>query len=483
MKYTKKIKVIAPLALIFVMIFSCTVWLRNNKNTQFQISADGTPPAITTTNTCGMDISLVIDTSNSITVDQMTQMKTAVKGIVDAFAPNSANFSIVSFNTVAKIELAFTDDSAQVKSKIDSLAPVVGSNTNWQDALIKSSSTFDPRPTKGNLIILASDGVPNEYYDGAILKNSYDAALAAAVVVANTIKAGNTKILGLAIGSEANVDNFKQVTGPNVSPSPVPMGVTTDIITTDFSTMSTSLANLYSSMCSSTITIQTQIDTNNDGVADIDGGTANSLLSGFGFSLTGPTSSPALSTDQTGSHQYTALSDGAYSVTETPKNGYFLSSIKCTQNSALAGVVDIPNHKVSSLSITKGDNAYCIFLHNAQTPQIGLSVSVSPTGVPIGGGDITFSYTVNNPSSVPLSQVGITDKQCPAVAYVSGDVNSDKMLQNTETWQYTCSRSTTMALTSDALVTGYYNGVPVTALGSASVTIIPAGPPMTGGQK
>ncbi len=53
--------------------------------------------------------------------------------------------------------------------------------TNWQDGLAKGFGTFDPRPSKPNLIIFASDGNPTEPGTDA-------EALAAAVKEANKIK-------------------------------------------------------------------------------------------------------------------------------------------------------------------------------------------------------------------------------------------------------------------------------------------------------
>ena len=411
-------------------------------------------------------------------------MKSALNSFVDSFLPSTpTQFSLITFSNSATVKQAFTSDPAVMKTMINSTT--VGGSTNWEDGLLKAKSSFDPRPSKGNLILFASDGSPNVYNnaDGtSVVYSDASNALPKAITVANTIKADGTKIIGLAIGSNADIANFKTLIGPNVSPNPVPMGITTDIISTDFSTMSTSLSSLYSSMCSSTIVVQNQIDTNDDGVADVNGSAVNPLLAGTGFSLSGPTNSPKLSTDQTGTLQYASLTDGSYSITETPQDGYTLSGISCKQNNAAVGTVDLINNSVSGLPITRGDNAYCTFLNKSKTLRIGLSVSASPTGVPIGGGNVTFSYTVTNPSSVSLSQVNVSDKQCSPVARTSGDANNDNILQNSESWTFTCSRFTSSAITSDALATGFYGTQQVTAPGSASVSIVPAGAPRTGRQ-
>ena len=484
MNIKRRLKIIGPITFVFVLALTSAVWLRSSETTLFEISADSTPAAVTTFNTCGMDIALVMDLSDSITTDKLTQMKTAMNSFVDSFLPSTpTQFSLITFGDTATIKQVFTSDPALIKAAINS-ATTSGS-TNWEDALLKAKASFDPRPAKSNLIVFASDGSPNVYNSttgtGIVVTDASN-ALPKAVTVANTIKADGTKIIGLAISSGADINNFKTLIGPNVSPTPVPLGTTTDVIATDFGTMSTSLSNLYSSMCSSRIIVQNQIDTNDDGTPDIDGSAANALLAGTGFSLTGPTSSPKLSTDQTGTIQYASLLDGSYTVTETPQSGFTLTSIKCTQNNAPVGTVDMGAYSVSGLTITRGDNAYCVFLNKSRTLQLGLSVSASPTGVPIGGGNVTFTYNVSNPNSDSLTQVNVTDKVCAPVTRVSGDVNNDNTLQNTESWTFTCSRSTNAALTSDALATGFSNGQQVTATANASVSIVPSGPPSTGKQ-
>lgn len=480
MKFNRTFKIAVPLALAFLFIIGGAIWLKTSKTTSFEIGADSAPAAVTTFNTCGMDIALVMDVSDSITADKLSQMKSALNSFVDSFLPSTpTQFSLITFGDTATIKQQFTSDPAVIKAAINSAS--TGGATNWEDALIKAKASFDPRPTKGNLVLFASDGSPTVYNDtSGIVTTDAQNALPKAVTVANSIKADGTKIIGLAIGATADINNFKTLIGPNVSPSPIPMGLTTDVISTDFSSMSTILSSLYSSMCSSRIIVQNQIDTNGDGTADIDGSEANDLLAGTSFSLNGPTSSPKLSTDQSGMLQYTSLTDGSYTVTETPKDEYIISSIKCTQNNADTGTVDLSTGTVSGISIARGDNAYCVFVNRARSLQIGLSVSVSPTGVPIGGGNVTFSYNVSNPSSVPLSKVNVADAQCSSVSFVGGDSNSDQILQNTETWRYTCSRLVSSALTNNASVTAYYGTQQISASASASVSIIPAGPPNTG---
>lgn len=533
MNFNRKLKILAPLTFVFILAITGTFWFKNNKATKYEISADtvcdagmyfdgnscrhlddhhgpncingysfdgnncvyengsnnpstSNPPSIDTVNTCGIDVTIVMDMTGSMSDSERTTMKTAMKNFVDAFVSTPTQFSLVTYGASATVAESFSmNNGAIIKTKIDAATVPTENGTNWEDALIKAKSTLIPdlRPNKSNLVLFASDGEPN-MSAGNPYNGSGSQAISAALVVANEIKAmPNTRLIGIAIGADSGgINNFKTIAGNVVSPNDVPIGPTTNVISSNFSGIAASLFSLFSSMCNDAIVVQAQVDTDGDGDADIDGGIANSTLSGFGFSLAGPSNMSARLTTSSGLFQYTSLSVGSYSITETPKEGYSLSSIDCTQGGATVGNENLSTKTVSNIPISLTTNAYCTFINKltpeaAAVPKIGLSVSASPTGLPIGGGRVTFTYTVSNTSSVALTNVSVSDKQCSPVTRVSG---SGSTLQGGESWQYTCSRTTTTALTSDATVTGYYNGVAVSAPGSASVSIVPSGPPKTG---
>ncbi len=96
------------------------------------------------------------------------------------------------------------------------------------------------------------------------------------------------------------------------------------------------------------------------------------------------------------------------------------------------------------------------------------SIVVEKTGPEyVASGDaIAYEYVVTNTGDVPLSDVSISDDKCSEVAYVSGDTDSDNLLDLTETWNYTCSMTPewifNTTLTNRATVTGHYNQQEVT---------------------
>jgi len=79
--------------------------------------------------------------------------------------------------------------------------------------------------------------------------------------------------------------------------------------------------------------------------------------------------------------------------------------------------------RISIVKSTNGDDA-----NSAPGPYI------------LVGDAVTWTYTVTNTGNVPLGSINVTDDQ-PGVtpAYVSGDTNTDGLLDLTETWIYTAS--------------------------------------------
>lgn len=91
--------------------------------------------------------------------------------------------------------------------------------------------------------------------------------------------------------------------------------------------------------------------------------------------------------------------------------------------------------------------------------------------LPIGGGSVTYTETITNPGTVPLSAVSITDDKCNPVTYVSGDTNEDELLDPTEAWVYTCETELTATTTNTAVAGGRGNGITVRDFAIATVVV------------
>ena len=297
-------------------------------------------PNPTLSSSCGIDMILVIDSSASIDNTELTQMKTAFKGFVDAFLPNTpTQISVIEFDTTAHTFYNYSNTPATIKSEID--AAVSDGYTNWEDALIKSYNMLGTgRNTKPHLVVFASDGNPNRIDGGTSATES--AAVAAAVTRANQIKLGGTRIITLGIGNDLNPANLQAISSADAYYS------------TDFATLAQTLAALADDLCGGTISVKKLVDGN--------------PASGWTFtaSVTGGTPTPTSSTtDGTGFIDPVFKIDipgasATASVTETPQGGYPFVSASCiNQNQQSVG--SCLNGACTGITIGKNDAIYCEF--------------------------------------------------------------------------------------------------------------------------
>ena len=85
---------------------------------------------------------------------------------------------------------------------------------------------------------------------------------------------------------------------------------------------------------------------------------------------------------------------------------------------------------------------------------IAVDKVANPTALAFGGGTVVFTYTLTNPGEHALGDIEVTDDMCSPVAYVSGDANVDSILQTSETWIFTCTKSVTVTETNTATAHG-----------------------------
>jgi hypothetical protein len=115
------------------------------------------------------------------------------------------------------------------------------------------------------------------------------------------------------------------------------------------------------------------------------------------------------------------------------------------------------------------------------TPMIHIvKVPSRLTPFPVGGGYVTYTYTVTNPSTIALNTVTVTDDKCAPVSLVSGDTNLNGLLDPTESWIYSCGATITTSTKNTATATGHANGYTTTDLAVATVLVSAPGLPKTG---
>lgn len=357
---------------------------------------------------CGLDIALVLDNSSSIDIDELPVMKSALHDFVNAFLPATpTQFSVTSFNTTATVVQSFTDDAATVNSAIDSvpLTPINGF-TNWEDGLLKAQSTFDPRPNP-NLVIFASDGNPNRKGNPADAVSESD-AVQAAIIVANDLKMTNAaRILALGIGNELDPANLEAISSADA------------VITGDFSTLASSLAELANELCGGTITVTKLID------ADGDLQTTEDQTPGvdWDFNIAG---SQQL-TDQDGKTPAVEVDPGMYDVTETGNASFTLLDATCTNGQGAVGSMD--GNTVYSVTVGSNDIVSCTFINtpvpndpgdggsggdggNGDTEDIPPVVTVTGGG---GGGGSSGGGTPPPPGQILGDNTGTGSIQAPQV--------------------------------------------------------------------
>jgi VCBS repeat-containing protein len=77
-------------------------------------------------------------------------------------------------------------------------------------------------------------------------------------------------------------------------------------------------------------------------------------------------------------------------------------------------------------------------------PNSDIAISKMPDLTHAHEGDtVTYTYTVTNPGSEPLSDVSVTDDKVEHVNYQSGDTNGDGKLDTDETWVFTATHTIT----------------------------------------
>lgn len=117
-------------------------------------------------------------------------------------------------------------------------------------------------------------------------------------------------------------------------------------------------------------------------------------------------------------------------------------------------------------------------------PLIHLVKVPSAFTLPIGGGAVTYTYTVTNPGTVPLSDVSITDDKCTGlpgrVLGHPGDLNKNNLLESNESWSFTCETNLTQTTTNIGTALGHANGLIAVDLSPATVVVATPSLPSTG---
>ena len=108
-------------------------------------------------------------------------------------------------------------------------------------------------------------------------------------------------------------------------------------------------------------------------------------------------------------------------------------------------------------------------------PLIHLVKKPSVSVLPVGGGAVTYTYTVTNPGTEPLNNVSVIDDKCTGlpgrVAGHPGDLNDNDLLESNEVWTFTCQTNLTQTTTNIGTAEGHANGLTAIDFSPATVAV------------
>ena len=161
-----------------------------------------------------------------------------------------------------------------------------------------------------------------------------------------------------------------------------------------------------------------------------------------------------------------------YTVTETSNTNYTASfSGFCP-----GGVI----------SLTLGTPKICTITNTYAIPPVSGSVSLSsapvpplidvlkvpsPLALPSGPGPVTYTYTLRNIGTVPVTNITMAGDSCSPIIFVSGDANANAKLEVNERWVYRCTTTLSQTHTNVVTTTGWANGISAVDIATATVVV------------
>ncbi|MDP2630143.1 MAG: ice-binding family protein [Candidatus Uhrbacteria bacterium] len=149
-----------------------------------------------------------------------------------------------------------------------------------------------------------------------------------------------------------------------------------------------------------------------------------------------------------------------------------------------SGDCDVNGHIV----LYSGENKFCIVTNDdigepvvvpPVPPLIDVVKVPNPLAMPFGPGDVTYTYTLRNIGTVPVTDITMVGDTCSPITLASGDTNANAKLEVNETWTYTCTTTLYETHTNTVVATGWANGLTATDIASATVVVgVPIVPPL-----
>lgn len=158
---------------------------------------------------------------------------------------------------------------------------------------------------------------------------------------------------------------------------------------------------------------------------------------------------------------YLAGADQAFSIMLGQSDGHVpptSNTLDPDLMNALAAPAGSPSDNFFAVTdASKLGNIFDKIVHGLLCGDIQITKDADPTQLPVGGGDVTYTYHVSHiaQGGTPFSDVSVSDDKCSPVAYVSGD-DGDKLLEFGETWVFSCTTKVAVDTLNTACVAGTY---------------------------
>lgn len=127
----------------------------------YEVNSEQVPETPTQRTTSGeRDVVLCLDMSGSMAGNKLQQTKEASIKFINTVLQEDASIAIVTYDDSARVLSDFSTNAEELISKINEISD--GGSTNIEDGLVKSYNLLNYSNAKKQIIVLMSDGEPNE---------------------------------------------------------------------------------------------------------------------------------------------------------------------------------------------------------------------------------------------------------------------------------------------------------------------------------
>ncbi|WP_353843937.1 SpaA isopeptide-forming pilin-related protein [Brevibacterium sp. RIT 803] len=346
---------------------------------------------------CGLDISVVLDLSNSLSDSDVIDSKEAAKAVSSGLSGTPSRVSVNTFATfgpdgtnepIASSSVSTSESVDSLNQRIDALqrVPQDSGGTNWDRGL----GQLDGK--SHDLVLFVTDGKPTAYGEPGSERGNSDRGTRTdqidvdkAVESSNSLKSQGSKVVGLGVGSGINEDNIKLVSGPAANDD--------YYVISDYSELTKQLREIAAKSCRGSLNVTKLID---PGVGEH--GSETAKFRGEGWTISSPDSVDGVekltNSDGTVSFKLKTPADGVQAF-EEQQDGYRLqqqsgANAVCTADGREVGTKNIDNGFELTETVDTDAIISCQFV-NEQIPGSLSWKKIDESGDVLAGAEFTLT--------------------------------------------------------------------------------------------